>query len=152
MNAFASGEMAHASFFWTFAPMNKANCHWWQSITGEMPASLPCTEEVKLAQRWPGCDAWAEFWDYKTNGREDYSADAVYSASDNPNDRRYNVICIQDFQQKYDSTTGSYSRTMLNKGHWGENSCYPGAEKVMRGVAAYFETPMYNELRKVSVS
>ena len=37
------------------------------------------------------------------------------------------------------------------EGHWGANSCYPGAEKVMRGVAAYFETPSYMEVRKVSV-
>ena len=129
VDAFASGELSHASFFWTFAPMKDAECHWWQSITGEMPSSMPCTNEVRMAQRWPGCDAWSEFWGYKTDGRSSYAPDAPYSSVNNPNDRRFNVICLQDFQQKYDSTTKLYSRTMMNS--W--KTCNMRAVR-MRGV------------------
>lgn len=149
--AYASGELGVASIFWTFAPMNNAECHWWQSITGEMPESLPCTQDVRDAMRWEGCDAFASFWSYKTNGRTNYSPDAPYSSVNNPNDRKHNVLCLQDFQQKFDPTTGRYSRTILNKGHWGENACYPGAAKVMRGTATHFDIPDYMPIRKTAV-
>jgi hypothetical protein len=148
--AYASGDMGVASIFWTFAPMNRASCHWWQTITGEMPEHMPCSPDVRATMRWEGCEAWSEFWGYKTNGSSSHSPLTAYSSVNNPNDRKHNVICIQDFQQKYDPSTGTYSKTVLNKGHWGEHSCYPGAAKVMRGVAKYFDVPSYMPVNKTS--
>lgn len=152
VQSFASGDnIGLASIFWAFVPQKK-DMHWWMSSTGQMPESMPATQSVRDMMEREGARAFANFWGMATNGRTNYLGNGPSSTVNNPNDRRFNVICIQDFQQTYDPTTKQYSVTTLNRGHWGASSCYPGAAEVTSGHSPQFAIPDYLSIRVTAIA
>lgn len=140
---FRDGRMVR-SIFVTLGLMHKADTQtFWLSFTGRMPPTLSCSDEVAEEVQYEGCDAVAQFWNYRTDGGRNYASDAEYKTYTDANEQRFNVICMQDFQQKFNPVDRAYSLTTMNAGHWGTNSCYPGAAQVMRGALRHFDPPKY---------
>jgi len=102
------------SIFVTMGPMSRSRTrHQWASITGRMPASIPCTQEVEAEMQYEGCDAFADFWGFRTDAKQ-YGPYVPYSTQSEAVDRKHNVICFQEFQQTYDPQTDKYSSVQLN--------------------------------------
>lgn len=111
--AYKNHQLSTASCFWTFVRQNQSDCHWWQSMTGTLPSSIPGDETVKSRIEWDGASGFANHWNYG-NGGADHSPDQPFKWRTDKNDRRHNVICIQDFQMKYDPSEGRYSDVVIN--------------------------------------
>lgn len=140
------------SIFVTMGPMSGCRTrHQWASITGRMPQSLQCTDEVALEVQYEGCDAFADFWGFRTDAKL-YGPQTPYSTQSEAIDRKHNVICFQEFQQTYDPQTDKYSIVQLNAGHWGRYACAPGAGEVTSGTRGRFEIPSYAGFNKMQLA
>lgn len=111
--AYKNHQLSTASCFWTFAPQDRADCHWWQSLTGALPASMPGDNNVADRLKWPGASGFAAHWNYSTGG-SDHSVNMPFKWRTDRNDRKHNVICVQDFQMKYDPMEKRYSDVVIN--------------------------------------
>lgn len=113
-NAYRTNQMSTASCFWTFAQQKNANCHWWQSLTGMLPSNMPGDAVVADKIAWDGCAGFASHWGYSAGGA-DHSLHLPFKWRTSILDRKYNVICIQDFQMKYDPTENKFCDVVLNQ-------------------------------------
>lgn len=151
---FKDGDM-NKSIFVTLGLMRKAiTTTPWLSFTGRMPDSMSVTQEVQDLVYYDGCNAVAQFWNYPTDS-SNYGSNTAYIAnpamSNSSRARKSNVICFGDYRGSYDPQTKRWSQHDLPQGHWGRDSCYPGAALVMRGKKMYFEIPDYAQTKKIEV-
>lgn len=135
---YADGNM-RCDIFVSYVPMNAAETTTnWLSMAGRMPASLGATEDVNRLMHYPGCEALARHWKWNTDARN-YDADEdVYRVCIGNDERKFNVICFQELQIRYDPLEGRYSHVVTNKGHWGEDEA-PGAARVWNGNQRCFD-------------
>jgi hypothetical protein len=139
----------------TLVPMcaTTSDTQTWRSCTGECPMSLQATNEVSRAMWYEGCTAVSEQWGWKTSGKL-YGTQAVtgagsYDESGVPGHQQ-NVICMQQFQMRYDPIARDYTKVTIDAGHWGPQ-VYEGMKKVINGHAGVFEHAWYSKTKSIGL-
>lgn len=138
---FGNGDMDVASMFVTLGLMSlaKNDRSSWLSITGRLPSAYSANAEAQAHVYYHGCNAFSEHWNYNTDAAKHYAArfDKINMAG-NEHDQRYNVMCLQGYQRKWDQDEGGFGTTVVNTGHWGIDAPAPGNAAVIRGVQLEF--------------
>lgn len=150
VQSFGSGNLI-CDVFVTVNLMAIAPTTTWRSVTGTLPRALGVSEDVAEAMLYPGCDAFASFW--KMSGDViDTSATARYHAlPSNIAERKFNVVCMQELQLRWDPREKRMSSLTPDAGHFGDR-VYPGCGLVRKGHAQGFEVPWYATTRSITLS
>jgi len=151
VDAYTAGNMM-CDMFVTLLPMKQdtnATKSFWKSLTGVMPHSLGVTAYVNDIVYYEGCEAVAAHWNWKD--ASDYSSQRYRITNDNvESNAKFNVICMQEVQFKYDPSTDKYSNCTEDQGHWG-NKIYTGCGAVRKGLATHLETPWYHQTKTIQL-
>lgn len=151
-NAYRDGEMICDAFV-TLSAMKdsgaSAQSSFWTSLTGKVPKSLNASAGVNDMMHFPGAAGFTSFWGFVTDAHD--FADRTYRANQEAADRKQNVICMREFQIRYDPETKRMDHFTRDAGMWG--ACiYEGCGKVICGQqTSIFQTPSYHEVKVVSL-
>lgn len=143
----ATDALQTCDMYVTLVPMRSTtdDAQQWRSLTGVAPLSLSAAASVNEVMWYPGCAALRDYWNWDESALQ-YGAErdaAKYDAVSSGEQRlRQNVICMQEFQMRYNPSSKLYDRVTINAGHWGD-AVYEGMKQVINGTKHVFERPYY---------
>lgn len=144
-----------ADIFVTLVPQNKTQSEqlFWRSMTGRMPDSLSVEADINTLVDYEGARGLTHMWHFRTNGVNygQTNFGAYRAGEDTKLQRACNVICMQEFQLKFNPSNSHYDLHTEEKGHWGSN-VYAGCGQVRAGRKQGFEIPRWNSINSITLN
>jgi hypothetical protein len=132
-------------------PINFKPHHFYFDITGQHHESMEASMTVDNTFHYPSAPIYRAKWKWIPSDinplNRMYFSDTMHSP-------KFNTLVFQnatfEFEWNSMSKGGTFSKVILEKGHWGER-VYEGCGKVRRGNKKYFEIPGYLSTKTIAL-
>jgi hypothetical protein len=136
--------------FVTAVLMNRSHAPtFWLPCSGSMPATLSVEKSVADMVHYVGCEAVAKHWQWMGDNKS-FDPSEPYRSTVDPVERKFNTICMQEFQLRQNPQNYQWDQVVLDKGHWGDN-IMPGFGKVISGHQSIFNEADYKRSNSIQL-